>query len=68
MTMAFIERLAVQSHLGEHLVTNFTHLQCCFQVIAPVGTITFSGLNISQFLTVANFANINSNEIFCPVR
>ena len=29
--------------------------------------LTFSGFNYSRFLAVANFANINSNESFCPV-
>ena len=29
--------------------------------------LTFSGFDFSWFLAVANFANINSNEYFCPV-
>ena len=28
---------------------------------------TFSRFNFSRFLAVANFANIDSNESFCPV-
>ena len=29
--------------------------------------LTFGGFNFSRFLAVVNFANINSNEKFCPV-
>ena len=34
--------------------------------VAPEG-VNVSGFNFSRFLAVANFANINSNEYFCPV-
>ena len=37
-----------------------------FRQIAPE-ELNVSGFNFSQILAVVNFANINSNEQFCPV-
>ena len=37
-----------------------------FRQIAPE-ELNFCGSNFSRFLAVANFANINSGEYYCPV-
>ena len=56
----------VQNPVGEPLLNNFTHLQCYFRQMQLL-ELTFTGFNFSRFLAVVNFANINSNEKFCPV-
>ena len=56
----------VQNPVGEHSKTTLHIFIVVFRQMHLM-ELTFSGFNILRFLAVANFANINSDETFCPV-
>lgn len=70
---SFVERRTLKRDVGglnpSWGSTNITILHIFSVVFRQMHLLelTFSGLNFSRFLAVANFANINSNETFCPV-